>query len=205
MRQSRANAFSSGKGGGNSSQASSASDTPTTTDSEAMDKAIREMQEKQDPADNASVTHRPKTSASADEPSKSIASKRGKGWAMPGKDPKATPVSRPIRIVALNDRWLIRKEGSETQFDAEIDLALGPQHASTTLEKSIRNRVDSWGLSLPGGYWCPSITVEHASDADQSVLRLQRLLDGSGVEIRTVPLQAPQPKPLPSSKIHPRR
>jgi hypothetical protein len=205
MSPSRANAFSSGNAAGNSTQSPSATDAPTTTDSETMAKAIREMQDKQEPTDTASATYRPKTKPSTDEASKPIASKQGKGWAMPGKDPKATPVSRPIRIVALNDRWLIRKEGSETQFDAEIDLALGPQHASTTLEKTIRNRVDSWGLSLPGGYWCPSVTVEHASDADQSVLRLQRLLDGSGVEIRTVPLQAPQPKPIPSSKIPPKR
>jgi len=205
MPPSRANAFSSGNAAGNSTQSPSAADAPTTTDSEAMAKAIREMQDKQQPTDTASATYRPKTKPSTDEASKPIASKQGKGWAMPGKDPKATPVSRPIRIVALNDRWLVRKEGSETQFDAEIDLALGPQHASTTLEKTIRNRVDSWGLSLPGGYWCPSVTVEHASDADQSVLRLQRLLDGSGVEIRTVPLQAPQPKPIPSSKIPPKR
>lgn len=129
---------------------------------------------------------------------------------MPEKDPKATPVTRPIRVVVLNDRWLIRKEGSETQFDAEIDLALGPQHASELLEKTIRNRVDSWGLSLPGGYWCPAIMVEHAVDAEQSVTRLRRLLDGSGVEIRTFPLQAPpsQTRPAqapPSKRIPPRR
>lgn len=192
--QSRANAFSSGNAVGNASQSSGGTDSPTTTDSEAMATAIKEMQNKEQPPDGAPVSNQQTPSKSSQEASKPIASNRGKGWAMPDKDSKATPVTRPIRVIALSDRWLIPKENSQTQFDAEIDLSLGPQHASSTLEKTIRNRVDSWGLSLPGGYWCPAITVEKARDAEQSVLRLQRLLDGSGVEIRVVPLQAPVPQ-----------
>jgi hypothetical protein len=74
-------------------------------------------------------------------------------------------------------------------------LELGPQQASAMLEKAIRERVDAWGLSLPGGYWSPSITIESASDAQQSVERMQRLLEGSGVDIKIVPLKAPQVVP----------
>ncbi len=135
----------------------------------------------------------------SDQESKPIANSRGKGWATTRDDTKATPVSRPIRIVALQNRWYIRKEGSETQFDAEIDLSLGPQDASRQLEKSIRDRVDSWGLSLPGGYWSPSLTVESASDAQRSVDRLQRMLEGSGVEMNVVPLRAPSQTAQPFS------
>jgi hypothetical protein len=143
-----------------------------------------------------------KDDSGGDSDSKPIANREGKGWATSRQDAKATPVSRPIRIVVLSDRWLVRKEGNETQFESEIELSEGPQSASRKLEKSIRNRVDSWGLSLPGGYWCPSITMEAANDAQLSVQRLQRFLEGSGVEIRIVPLQVPaiaQP-PNPSNR-----
>ncbi|MCE2811469.1 MAG: 2'-5' RNA ligase family protein [Planctomycetaceae bacterium] len=83
------------------------------------------------------------------------------------------------------------REGQDFKYDSEILLELGPQAASEQLQEAIRDRVESWGLSLPGGYWVPSLTVQTAADADQSVARLQRLLEGSGVVIRTEPLVVP--------------
>ena len=64
----------------------------------------------------------------------------------------------------------------------------GPQQAGNQLAIAMRKRVDSWGLSVPGGYWSPMLTIEAANDAQQSVARLERLLEGSGVEITVVPL-----------------
>jgi len=202
--QSRANAFTSGSSGF-ASQGSQGSDSPTTPESESMQNAVKEMQNKEDANQPTSFDPQKKSRKTSEDSSKPIAANRGKGWATPGKDPKATPVTRPIRIVVLQDRWLIRKEGSETQFDAEIDLALGPQNASSTLEKTLRNRVDSWGISLPGGYWCPTIVIEHANDAQQSIQRLQRFLEGSGVETRFAPLQSPPVKTDSPSNKPPRR
>ena len=84
------------------------------------------------------------------------------------------------------------REGQDWKYDAEIPLEQGPQAASQELQQAIRERVDSWGLSLPGGHWVPSLTVCAASDAEQSVQRLQRLLEGSGVIIRVQPLVTPK-------------
>lgn len=83
------------------------------------------------------------------------------------------------------------REGQDWKYDAEILLEQGPQAASGQLQEAIRERVDSWGLSLPGGHWVPSLTVCAATDADQSVQRLQKLLEGSGVLIRVQPLVLP--------------
>jgi hypothetical protein len=202
--QSRANAFTSGSSGF-ASQSLQGTDAPSSPESESMQSAVKEMQNKEDANQPTSFNIQKKSNKTSDDASKPIAANRGKGWATPGKDPKATPVTRPIRIVVLEDRWLVRKEGSETQFDAEIDLALGPQNASSTLEKTLRSRVDSWGISLPGGYWCPTIVIEHASDAQHSIQRLQRFLEGSGVETRLAPLQAPPVKTVSPSSNPPRR
>jgi hypothetical protein len=116
----------------------------------------------------------------------------GKNWAQAKAEGKATPVSRTIQIVAINSKWLIRSEQDPKQFDRVILLENGPKQVSDELAEAIRGRVDSWGLSLPGGYWVPLIVVESASDARTSVARLERLLEGSGVDLRVVPLTIPR-------------
>jgi hypothetical protein len=98
-----------------------------------------------------------------------------------------------MNMVVLKDRWLLRSEsnGNDSAFDANITMAEGPQKAGDELAIAMRRRVDSWGLSVPGGYWSPSLTLEAASDSQQSVARLQKLLEGSGVDIHVVPLTIP--------------
>jgi len=95
-------------------------------------------------------------------------------------------------MIVLQDRWFMCSEGQDWKYDAEISLEQGPQAASAELQESIRDRVESWGLSLPGGYWVPSLSVQAAADAEQSLLRMQRLLEGSGVIIKVQPLTTPK-------------
>ena len=122
---------------------------------------------------------------------KPISVSAGHGWAASRAEGKATPVSRPINIVALKDRWLLRSDADSRSFEVNVTMEEGPQRAGDQLAVAMRKRVDSWGLSLPGGYWSPTLTIEAASDAQQSVARLERLLEGSGVEIKVVPLTLP--------------
>lgn len=122
---------------------------------------------------------------------KPISVSAGHGWAASRAEGKATPVSRPIYIVALKDRWLLRSDVDSKTFELNVTMEDGPQHAGNQLAVAMRKRVDSWGLSVPGGYWSPTLTIEAANDAQQSVARLERLLEGSGVEIKVVPLTLP--------------
>jgi uncharacterized protein YoxC len=124
---------------------------------------------------------------------KPISVTAGRGWAASRADGKATPVTRTMNMVVLKDRWLLRSEsnGNDSAFDANITMAEGPQKAGDELAIAMRRRVDSWGLSVPGGYWSPSLTLEAASDSQQSVARLQKLLEGSGVDSYVVPLTIP--------------
>ena len=122
---------------------------------------------------------------------KPISVSAGHGWAASRAEGKATPVSRPINIVALKDRWLLRSDDGPNQFEVNVTMEEGPQQAGNQLAIAMRKRVDSWGLSVPGGYWSPTLTIEAANDAQQSVARLERLLEGSGVEIKVVPLTLP--------------
>jgi uncharacterized protein YoxC len=196
MSAGRANAFSSGSAGAAAGAGATSSSLdeveesrqiplPTPNGSSASGK---------DAAQGMPSNARHAKESKSDSDTKPISISAGKGWAVSRAEGKATPVSRPIRIVVLADRWLIRHEDHHSKFDAEILLETGPAQAGKELEQAIRQRVDSWGLSLPGGYWAPTVTMESASDAQQSVQRLQRLLEGSGVDVRVIPLQAPTRK-----------
>jgi hypothetical protein len=193
----RFSASSSGSSGGAASLERSPQD-------EQMEQAMQEQAIKQKSGESlpgarassasaaASASESKKKASGADSDLKPISLTAGKDWATSRMDNRSTPVSRPIRIIVLEDRWLMCSEGQEWKYDAEISLEQGPQAASAELQESIRDRVESWGLSLPGGYWVPSLSVQVAGDAEQSLLRMQRLLEGSGVIIKVQPLTTPK-------------
>ena len=182
-----ANAFSSGSVtvGGASSLSASGSPAQSPTDPSASPNVSVSMNQKPD-------NQPPKAKhVRAEGDLKPISVSAGHGWAASRAEGKATPVSRPINIVALKDRWLLRSDADPKSFEVNVTMEEGPQRAGDQLAVAMRKRVDSWGLSLPGGYWSPTLTIEAASDAQQSVARLERLLEGSGVEIKVVPLTLP--------------
>jgi len=193
----RFSASSSGSSGGSASLEQSPQD-------EQMQQAMHEQAIKQQDGESlpgargssatpsASAGESKKKTSGADSDLKPISLTAGKDWATSRMDNRSTPVSRPIRIIVLQDRWLMCSEGQDWKYDAEISLEQGPQAASAELQESIRDRVESWGLSLPGGYWVPSLSVQAAADAEQSLLRMQRLLEGSGVIIKVQPLTTPK-------------
>ena len=183
--QQGANAFSSGSATGEPSNAMQPAGEPKQNASLSVSKNMSS-------GTSAKTTAAPKAKhVTPDGDLKPISVTAGRGWAASRAEGKATPVSRPINVIALQDRWLLRSDSSATSFDASITMEDGPQQAGTQLATAIRKRVDSWGLSLPGGFWSPTLTIEAANDAQQSVDRLERLLEGSGVEIQVVPLKLP--------------
>jgi len=181
------NQFSSGgsSGGGASSLSGSASSAQASGDPAAAPNASLSMSQMAD-AQPPKAKH-----VRSEGDLKPISVSAGHGWAASRAEGKATPVSRPVNIIALKDRWLLRSDVDPSVFEANITMADGPQQAGNQLAVAIRKRVDSWGLSVPGGFWSPTLTIEAASDAQQSVARLERLLEGSGVEIKVVPLTLP--------------
>ena len=193
----RFSASSSGSSGGSASLEQSPQD-------EQMQQAMHEQAIKQQDGESlpgargssatpsASAGESKKKTSGADSDLKPISLTAGKDWATSRMDNRSTPVSRPIRIIVLQDRWLMCSEGQDWKYDAEISLEQGPQAASAELQESIRDRVESWGPSLPGGYWVPSLSVQAAADAEQSLLRMQRLLEASGVIIKVQPLTTPK-------------
>lgn len=124
---------------------------------------------------------------------KPIAVGAGRNWAQAKVEGKASPVRRNIQIVAINSKWFIRSDNDPSKlFDTIIILDQKPQQISEELAKAIRARVESWGTPGPGMYWVPLVVIEAASDAGTSVARLEKLLEGSGVDLTVVPLRIPK-------------
>ena len=181
-----ANAFSSGTATGGASGMASAGGPPQGQgDPNASPNLSLSMNQKPESSPVKAKHVRPEGDV------KPISVSAGHGWAASRAEGKATPVSRPINVVALKDRWLLRSDVEPGKFEANLTMEEGPQQAGEQLALAMRKRVDSWGIAVVGGYWSPSLTIEAASDAQQSVARLERLLEGSGVEIKVVPLTLP--------------
>ena len=192
--QPRANAFSSGSATGDSAQSNA---TPEQIAEMARSKQTASSDKQSSDGKNSKGNVSSGSKAKHVNPDgdlKPISVSAGQDWAASRAAGKATPVTRTINVVALKDRWLLRSDVDPKTFDADINMQEGPQEAGNQLATVLKKRVDSWGLSLPGGYWSPTLTIESASDAQQSVARLQRLLEGSGIEIRVVPLTIPKPR-----------
>lgn len=189
--QPRANAFSSGSATGDSAQSNA-----TSEQNAELARSKQTASPDKQPSDGKNSKGNVSSGSKAkhvnpDGDLKPISVSAGQDWAASRAAGKATPVTRTINVVALKDRWLLRSDVDPKTFDADINMQEGPQEAGNQIATVLKKRVDSWGLSLPGGYWSPTLTIESASDAQQSVARLQRLLEGSGIEIRVVPLTIP--------------
>ena len=185
-----ANAFSSGTAAGGGASSMSATGSPVRGDPSAAPSLSVSMNQKAERQKTDGQASKAKH-VRAEGDLKPISVSAGHGWAASRAEGKATPVSRPINIVVLKDRWLLRSDAEPNVFEVNVTMEEGPQQAGNQLATAMRKRVDSWGLSVPGGYWSPTLTIEAASDAQHSVARLERLLEGSGVEIKVVPLTLP--------------
>lgn len=105
---------------------------------------------------------------------------RGNDWTR--QNIRGTAVERTIRIRCQEDRWVLQPEPGQ-QGTKTIFLRKGLTQARTDLSKALQGRVDSWGMALAGGYWKPKIVVTIDPNAQHRYEQLQRVLQGSGIDV----------------------
>lgn len=105
---------------------------------------------------------------------------RGSDWTR--QNIRGTAVERTIRIRCQEDRWVIQPEPGQ-QGTKTIFLRKGLVQARTDLSKALQGRVDSWGMALAGGYWKPKIVATIDPNAEHRYEQLQRVLQGSGIDV----------------------
>ncbi|MEP0060607.1 hypothetical protein [Rhodopirellula bahusiensis] len=109
--------------------------------------------------------------------------REGRDWALPRSMAgiNGTQVVRPIAMVCHHDRYeLVQNNVVVATFPFENSSV---HKATMQLATAVRDRVDGWGATLPGGRWQPRLDVLVAPHADQRFHELQTLMHDSGVEI----------------------
>ena len=125
---------------------------------------------------------KPQSSSDTGPSGTGVVVSRGNDWTR--QNIRGTAVERTIRIRCQEDRWVIQPEPGQ-QGTKTIFLRKGLVQAREDLSKALQGRVDSWGMALAGGYWKPKIVVSIDPNAQHRYEQLQRVLQGSGIDIVT--------------------
>ncbi|WDQ16176.1 hypothetical protein [Rhodopirellula sp. P2] len=125
----------------------------------------------------------PSVNMQSQQPPSNTVRREGQDWALPRSMAgiNGTQVVRPIAMVCYHDRYeLVQNNTVVATFPFENDSVY---NATLKLATAVRDRVDGWGATLPGGRWQPRLDVLVAPHADQRFHELQTLMHDSGVEI----------------------
>ncbi len=180
------NAFQTAGSNSSSSQRNSMnfSTSPTDPASQDSNQSVTPDSERNPPNASPTVDLSPRSSNQRPpKDSKTSSSPAVRTWSSTRRQTNGTLVSRPMTIVVMSDRWLVMRDGATQQVESVIPLKIGPSAAGQQLEKAIESRVESWGVAVANGYWHPKLTIEYGPDSAMSVQRLQKILDGSGLEM----------------------
>ncbi|MEM6366039.1 MAG: hypothetical protein AAF745_16540, partial [Planctomycetota bacterium] len=112
-----------------------------------------------------------------------ITDRLGTDWAMPRHmaGVRGTDMVRPITVVCYPDQFAMLQRGEIT---ARFPITQnGINEATLQLATAIRDRVATWGATIPGGRWQPQLEVIVAPHGDRRFHELRTLMQGSGVDV----------------------
>ncbi|CAN0372858.1 unnamed protein product, partial [Hapterophycus canaliculatus] len=116
-------------------------------------------------------------------PTQNTVRREGRDWAMPEafRGMGGTEVVRPISLICHHDRYELIDQG---RLAATFPFVSGNVYKPTMeLATAIRDRVATWGTTLPGGRWSPRLEVQVGPHGEQRFHELKTLMQGSGIEI----------------------
>ncbi len=118
-------------------------------------------------------------------PRSDLVRRQGRDWALPPNmaGMRGNSIVRTIRVQCYSDRLVLLppSTGGATEMfgfsDGDLD------RATLELATAVRDRIDRWGASLPGGRWQPRLEVQVAPGGESRFHQLRSLMSGSGVEV----------------------
>ncbi|EMI18749.1 signal peptide protein [Rhodopirellula maiorica SM1] len=106
-------------------------------------------------------------------------------WALPDSvaQSRGNSIVRTIRVVCDKGQFVLL--GSAMSGGTEVFGFTDKPVSTATLElaTAVRDRIDQWGPSLPGGRWSPVLDVEVMPGGEARFEQLRELMQGSGVEV----------------------
>ena len=165
--------------------------TPPTVRSAASPRAPKPIQpDAQDlgPAGTDSPTPSVGNAVPGNPACPTLADTRGNNFALPNFDSGLTRIQRPIRIGCFSDRLVIQQERGVDPRSLTIPLDGPLVNDVESFIARIWDRMERWGLAIPGGYWKPVLKVDVEQDAENRFIELSTLLRNSGMIVeRTTP------------------
>ena len=118
----------------------------------------------------------------------SIAEPQGSTGPAPTGPQRSVPIRRTIHIVVRRDHVALLPSRHETHgvgaTGIEISLNQSRGQIAEKINIALRNRMKDWGLAGSGLVWRPVLQLNVGPDAGRSAIEVERLLRGSGVEVR---------------------
>jgi archaellum component FlaC len=108
---------------------------------------------------------------------------RANNWALPESQQKATPITRPIYVDCLPDKFILLADKNEGRAPLVVPLEESLQTQVDSLLGAVWQHMDRWGLAILNGYWKPVLVVNVQPGADARFAELQQALQGSGIDV----------------------
>ncbi len=109
---------------------------------------------------------------------------RGVDWALPAAARHATGVTRPVRVACWPDRLLILPDQGDQHGARTILIEDAMADEIDAFVEAVWAHTERWGIALASGYWKPIINVEVAPGGEARFAELERLMEGSGLEVK---------------------
>ena len=111
----------------------------------------------------------------------SLAESRGSNFALPKYENNLTEVQRTIRMKCFADQLVIQKERGVDKRELAVPLSGAMSNDIESLIARIWDRMERWGLAIPGGYWKPVLKIDVQPEAEHRFRELSALLRDSGM------------------------
>jgi hypothetical protein len=114
----------------------------------------------------------------------SAADTRGANWANEEAARRASPVTRPIRVLVRVNRLALHETDAAASDAAVVSFEQPVDRVMDQLAGAIRTHMADWGIAGDGMYWRPTLVVTVAPGAERQAARLAELLENSGIDVR---------------------
>jgi hypothetical protein len=119
----------------------------------------------------------------SEEPAESAAATRGANWANGGAKRKASPITRPIRVL-VGAQQIEVPDSDNPSASVSINFDQSTSKVLDDLASAVTRHTDSWGLAGASMYWRPTLVIEFAPGAERHAIRLRDLMRDSGLDVR---------------------
>ena len=118
------------------------------------------------------------------ETAKSLASTKGKDWAMIRRGNGTSGIVRPLRMRVTSTQLVLLADPTINEPEQVLPLDSATVQVVPGLVQGVEKRIDKWGLAGKGLYWSPELVFEVTPDGEARYADLQTLLDNSGWIVR---------------------